>query len=67
VLPAAPYLAEHRVGVAWTVVPSPDPSGRAGESALNGVAASSACNAWRAGYHGSGTTVPAQALALHWG
>jgi hypothetical protein len=42
-------LIEHWNGTAWTQVPSPSPGGARGFSVLNGVAATSATNAWAVG------------------
>jgi hypothetical protein len=54
-------LVEHWNGTAWTQVPSPNPSG---DNELDGVAATSASNAWAVGFYSpSGPTL--QALAFH--
>ena len=54
-------LIEHWNGTAWTQVPSPNPSG---DNVLDGVAATSASNAWAVGFYSpSGPTL--QALAFH--
>jgi hypothetical protein len=57
-------LIEHWNGVTWTVQPSPDPAGPAGDNELTAVTATSPSNAWAVGYHAEGTTdVP---LIEHW-
>jgi hypothetical protein len=53
-------LIEHWNGTAWTQVPSPNAPG--GGNELNGVAATSATNAWAVGDSASGT----ETLIEHW-
>ncbi len=57
-------LIEHWNGTTWTQVPSPSPAGSAANdsSILNGVAATSASNAWAVGTSG----LENQALIEHW-
>jgi hypothetical protein len=57
-------LIEHKLGTAWTVVPSPDPGINPYGDRLSGVAATSANNAWAVGYYYNGTTD--QTLIEHW-
>jgi hypothetical protein len=54
-------LILHWTGIAWEQVRSPDPTPGHGEN-LTGVAATSATNAWVAGYAGGG----GQTLIAHW-
>jgi hypothetical protein len=58
---AALTLIEHWNGTAWRLVASPNPSST--RNVLNGVAATSASNAWAVGSYDSGTV--RQTLALH--
>jgi hypothetical protein len=51
-------------GSTWSRVPSPDPG--QGFDALTAVAASSAGNAWAAGFYTKTAASPGRALALHW-
>jgi hypothetical protein len=51
-------------GTAWTRAPSPDPGGSRLVDSLRGVAATSAANAWAAGYISNGAGN--QPLILHW-
>jgi hypothetical protein len=51
-------------GTAWTRVPSPDPGGSDVVNSLRAVAATSAANAWAAGYISNGASY--QSLILHW-
>ncbi|HET9894800.1 MAG TPA: hypothetical protein VFQ44_07680 [Streptosporangiaceae bacterium] len=58
-------LAEHWNGTSWTQVTTPTP----GSGVLNGVAATSASNAWAVGFVGPGLGTPASAtepLIDHW-
>jgi hypothetical protein len=57
-------LIEHWNGKAWRVQRSPNPGRHNGFTPLNGVAATSATNAWAVGSYNNGTTV--QPLVLHW-
>jgi hypothetical protein len=57
-------LVEHWDGSSWTRVPSPNPSGRRHPSDLQGVAATSASDAWAVGSYVKGATD--RALTLHW-
>jgi hypothetical protein len=54
-------LIVHWDGTAWTQVTSPSPGQGAG---LDGVAATSASNAWAAGEYGN--SAPIRPLVLHW-
>jgi hypothetical protein len=51
-------------GTAWTRAPSPNPGGRGVVDSLRDVAATSAANAWAAGYISNGASN--QSLILHW-
>jgi hypothetical protein len=61
-------LIVHWNGTAWQQVPSPSPGGPgAGHaSALNGIVATSATDAWAVGYYINSTTHLSQALIVHW-
>jgi hypothetical protein len=56
-------LVEHWDGTTWTVVPSPSPGGSSG-TFLNGVATTSATNAWAVGFYNNGATP--QSVIEHW-
>jgi hypothetical protein len=56
-------LIMHYDGSAWSVVPSPDPSGF--ENHLSSVVALSATNVWAGGYQ-TGFSFVQQTLAIHW-
>lgn len=58
-------MIERWNGSAWTLQPSPNPGGTNGQ-ALNGVAATSAANAWAVGFYGTAQGGTAQTLILHW-
>ncbi len=53
-------LTEHWNGAAWSIVPSPSPSGTTSGSELRGVAAVSTTDVWAVGDSGTG------ALTEHW-
>src|SRR5579859_1934531 len=57
-------LTLHLFGPAWTQVPSPDPGGPNRTNSLNGVAATSASNAWAVGNYSNGTAF--RTLIAHW-
>jgi hypothetical protein len=59
-------LAEHWNGATWTRVPSPSPGGPAGNNSLDGVAATSASNAWAVGGYDGGPGTAVHTLAEHW-
>ena len=59
-------LAEHWNGTAWTLVPSPSPGGRTGNSLLHAVAATSASDAWAVGGYTNGSGTDSRTLAEHW-
>jgi hypothetical protein len=59
-------LTEHWDGHAWKIVASPNPAaGASPTDALTGVAATSATNAWAAGFYEK-TTTSFRTLAEHW-
>jgi hypothetical protein len=60
--PVAHTLIEHWNGTTWTQVPSPNLGYK---SILQGVAATSASNAWAVGYYSNGTQ-RTQTLIEHW-
>lgn len=59
-------LTLHWNGTTWKKVPSPndDPGGSSQDNGLEGVAVTSASNAWAVGYHDVTSTT--QTLVLHW-
>ena len=57
-------LVEHWNGKAWKVQKSPDPGGSSNDNHLQGVAATSATNAWVVGSYYNGTAY--QTLVEHW-
>lgn len=58
-------LIEHWNGKNWTVVPSPNPTGKT-YVVLNGVAAVSANDIWAVGHSGDPSSIPLQTLTEHW-
>jgi hypothetical protein len=58
-------LTEHWNGTAWKLVPSPNPGGPTNNQLLQGVAATSASNAWAVGFYFNGTT-GVLTLIEHW-
>jgi hypothetical protein len=54
----------HWDGTRWARVPSPNPGGTMGCTALNGVSAVSETDAWAVGYYGN--TAGQHSLVLHW-
>jgi len=57
-------LIEHWNGTKWAQVPSPNPAGSVSEIGLNGVAATSASNAWAVGTYTAGGME--KTLIEHW-
>ena len=56
-------IIEHWNGSSWTTVPSPNPGGSSGFSALYGVSAVSSTDVWAVGYYAHNGSRP---LVLHW-
>jgi hypothetical protein len=59
-------LVEHWNGSTWARVPSPSPGGTVTQALLNGVAATSARNAWAVGNYYNNTAEVDQTLIEHW-
>ncbi len=58
-------LIEHWNGSNWSVVASPNPTGKTWV-VLNGVAAVSASDVWAVGHSGDPSSIPLQTLTMHW-
>lgn len=58
-------IIEHWNGFAWQTIASPNPGGRSGFSALEGVAATSPSDAWAVGYYQVKHRLP-RPLIMHW-
>src|SRR5215216_1960186 len=58
-------LIEHWNGSKWSVVASPNPTGKTWV-VLNGVAALSANDIWAVGHSGDPSSIPLQTLTMHW-
>jgi hypothetical protein len=58
-------LIEHWNGNNWSVVASPNPTGKT-YVVLNGVAAISASDIWAVGHSGDPSSIPLQTLTEHW-
>ena len=59
-------LILHWNGTAWKHVPSPNPGRSVSDNFLDGVAATSASNAWAVGSYSNGSTGTAHTIILHW-
>jgi hypothetical protein len=58
-------LVEHWNGSSWSVVASPNPTGKT-YVVLNGVDAISASDIWAVGHSGDPSSIPLQTLTEHW-
>jgi hypothetical protein len=58
-------LIEHWNGSSWSVVASPNPTGKT-DVVLNGIAAVSANDVWAVGHSGDASSIPLQTLTEHW-
>lgn len=59
-------LIEHWNGRSWRRVASPNPSGSGMDNYINGVAATSASNAWAVGYYAVNGSMVTRTLVVHW-
>lgn len=59
-------LIEHWNGRSWRRVASPNPSGSGMDNYINGVAATSASNAWAVGYYNVNGSMVTRTLVEHW-
>lgn len=58
-------LLEHWNGSSWSVVPSPNPTGKTWV-VLNGISAVSGTDIWAVGHSGDPSSIPLQTLTMHW-